>query len=122
MGKVLIVDDNIDILTVVQLILSFHGFAVKGISKWEEIFDEVENFKPDVILLDIALSGNDGRVLCQQIKSTQSGKNKPIIILFSAHHNLQNNYGQYMADDFISKPFDSNVLVNKLRYHSSAIN
>lgn len=122
MGKVLIVDDNIDILTVVQLILSFHGFAVKGISKWEQIFDEIDNYKPDVILLDIALNGNDGRVICQQIKSTQDGKNKPIIILFSAHHDLQYNFGQYMADDFIAKPFDSNVLVNKIKYHASSIN
>ena len=122
MRKVLIVDDNIDVLTVVQLVLRFHGFAVKGTTKWEDIFDEVDHFEPDVVLLDIALRGNDGRLLCKQIKSTENHKNKPTIILFSAHHNLQNNYDQYMADDFIAKPFDSKALVNKLKYHSSAVN
>ena len=116
MKKVLVVDDDKDILTVVKILLTMHGFNVEAISRWEEIFDRTENYKPDIILLDVALGGQDGRVLCKQIKSTAKTSHIPII-LFSANHGIVETYSDYLADDFIAKPFEISGLIDKLQMY-----
>jgi DNA-binding response OmpR family regulator len=110
MKKILVVDDDIDILTVVQLVIESHGFEVKAISKWQQIFPLIETFKPDLILLDVSLGTQDGRNICKQLKSANSTKHIAII-LFSANHNVQQSIPECLADSFISKPFDINDLI-----------
>jgi DNA-binding response OmpR family regulator len=61
MNKILVVDDDPDILTLVETILTMHNFSVKAILKWECIDNSLSNFKPDLVLLDVSLSGADGR-------------------------------------------------------------
>lgn len=117
MKKVLIVDDNLDILMVVQLILSANGFSVETISRWPLIYDRIENFTPDIILLDIALGDADGRDLCMKLKSDEKTSHIPII-LFSANYNLEQTFLEFRANDFISKPFETSYLVSKIREHA----
>ena len=61
MDKILVIDDDIEILNVVKLILTMDGFEVDTESRWEKTFYKIESFKPDLILLDISLGGEDGR-------------------------------------------------------------
>ncbi|MDB5224166.1 MAG: response regulator [Chitinophagaceae bacterium] len=110
MKRILIVDDDIDILTVVQLVLDANGFEVAAISKWQQIYTQIDTFKPDLILLDVSLGTQDGRNICKQIKSGNETKHISVI-LFSANHNVENNLSECMADSFISKPFDINNLI-----------
>ena len=110
MNKILVVDDDIDILTVVQLVLDSNGFEVVAISKWQEIYSQIESFKPDLILLDVSLGSQDGRNICRQLKTDAATKNI-LIILFSANHNIQKSISDCFADKFISKPFDINDLI-----------
>ena len=113
MSKILVVDDDLDILVVMEILLSMKGFEVDVTAKWENTFDKIETFKPDLILLDVLISGNDGRTLCKQLKSKSDTKHIPII-MFSAHPSAAATINEYGADDFIAKPFDVNDLLAKV--------
>jgi two-component system phosphate regulon response regulator PhoB len=111
MKRILVVDDDIDILTVVQLVLESNSFEVIAISKWQKIYSLIDTFNPDLILLDVSLGMQDGRNICKQLKTTVQTKNIPII-LFSANHNIDKSIKECLADNFISKPFDINDLID----------
>ncbi|HRN71240.1 MAG TPA: response regulator [Candidatus Woesebacteria bacterium] len=113
MAKVLIIDDDPDILEVLQLTLQMEGFETKTNTRGEELFSEVDHFKPDIILLDILLSGSDGRVLCKQLKSDSSTKNIPVILI-SALPKIKETLTEYGANDFIPKPFDIDDLLSRV--------
>ena len=113
MKRVLVVDDDIDILTVVHLILESHGLIVQSTPKWQEIFTRIVDFKPDLLLLDVSLGTQDGRNLCKQLKSQSDTKNLSVI-LFSANHNVLNTIPECLADGFIAKPFEIKYLINSI--------
>jgi DNA-binding response OmpR family regulator len=113
MKKVLIVDDDIDILTVVQMLLSMNNYKVKAISRWQEIDTSIRNFSPDLILLDVALSGADGREICRELKKSTDTRSIPVI-LFSAHYDLANNIRECMADGLVTKPFERSYLLETI--------
>jgi DNA-binding response OmpR family regulator len=115
MKKVLIVDDNSDILWVVETILKRYGFDVLSTLKGEEVMAKTKKYNPQLILLDVFLSGIDGIEVCNTLKSTPETKNIPII-MFSAHTNSQDLMKFCKADDFVAKPFDSNELVKKINF------
>ena len=110
MKKILVVDDDIDILTVVQLVLETNGFEVVAISNWQQIYTQIDIFKPDLILLDVSLGTQDGRNICKQLKSANNTKHISII-LFSANYNVEKSISECLADSFISKPFDIKDLI-----------
>jgi DNA-binding response OmpR family regulator len=110
MKRILVVDDDIDILTVVQLVLETNGFEVKAISNWQQIFTQIDDFIPDLILLDVSLGTQDGRNICKQLKSDTKTKHISVI-LFSANHNVEKSVPECLANSFISKPFDINDLI-----------
>lgn len=118
MKKVLIVDDDVDILEIVGLLLTRHGFWVTLLTNAREIFQTVKSVGPDVIVLDINIAGLDGRDICKRLKTNESVFNHIPIILFSAMHNLAETYPECDATDFISKPFDSHDLVEKIKKHA----
>lgn len=121
MLKVLVVDDDLDILAVMQLLLKMKGFEVEVTTKGEETFQKVDVFKPNLILLDVLLSGYDGRIICKQLKTQDNTRHIPII-MFSAHPSAAESIKEYGANDFIAKPFDVNELIskvnNQLVYHN----
>jgi DNA-binding response OmpR family regulator len=116
MSKILVVDDDIDILSVMEILLSMKGFDVEVISKGENTIPKIESFKPDLILLDVLISGHDGRAICKQLKANKSTSHIPVI-MFSAHPGAAATIGDYGADDFIAKPFDVNNLMQKVNSH-----
>lgn len=113
MSKILVVDDDVDILSVMEILLSMKGFEVQVTSKGENTFPKIESFKPDLILLDVLISGHDGRVICKQLKSNESTRHIPVI-MFSAHPGAAATIAEYGANDFIAKPFDVKNLMQKV--------
>jgi DNA-binding response OmpR family regulator len=113
MYKILVVDDDIDILSVMEILLSMKGFKVEVTAKGENTFPKITSFKPDLILLDVLISGFDGRVICKELKSNEETKNIPVI-MFSAHPGAASTIADYGADDFIAKPFDVTNLMEKV--------
>jgi DNA-binding response OmpR family regulator len=113
MSKILVIDDDLDILSVMEILLSMRGYNVEVTAKGENTFPKIETFKPDLILLDVLISGYDGRVICKQLKSNEETKLIPII-MFSAHPGAAATIADYGANDFISKPFDVDHLLKKV--------
>lgn len=113
MSKILVVDDDVDILSVMEMLLSMKGFEVQVTSKGENAFPKVESFKPDLILLDVLISGYDGRTICKQLKANKQTSHIPVI-MFSAHPGAAVSIADYGADDFIPKPFDVGNLMKKV--------
>lgn len=115
MKKVLIVDDNRDIIWVVETILKRYGFDVLSTLQGEDVIKKAKEYNPQVILLDVFLSGVDGIEICNSLKALPETKSIPVI-LFSAHTNKSDVMKFCKADDFLPKPFDTNQLVNKINY------
>jgi DNA-binding response OmpR family regulator len=115
MNRVLIVDDNTDILWVVEVILKRYGFEVLTTLRGEEVLSKTKSFSPQLILLDVFLSGVDGIDVCNILKSTPETKDIPVIMI-SAHTNFKEIKKFCKADDFIAKPFDANELVKKINH------
>ena len=113
MAKILIVDDDVDILSVLGILLSMKDFIVDVTSKGANTFSKIETFKPDLILLDVLLSGFDGRTICKQLKSNEQTRHIPVI-MFSAHPGAAAFITEYGANDFIAKPFDAVNLIEKV--------
>ena len=113
MTKILIIDDDPDVRTVMNILLKKQGYDVETASRKEEAILKLKEFKPAVVLLDVLLSGSDGRELCQEIKASSEHKNVPVI-MFSAHPGAAENIGSYGADDFIAKPINTDALLKKV--------
>lgn len=112
--KILVADDDTAILQVIKLILEESGYAVYAVSDGSKVVDQVNKTKPDVILLDIWMSGYDGRDLSQTLKAKKETKNIPIIVV-SAHNETERMAKEAGADGFISKPFDMDYLLETVR-------
>ncbi len=112
MGRILIIDDDPDIRTLVNLILKKQGFEVETASRQEEVFPMIASFDPEIILLDVLLSGADGRLICRQIKTTKELAHIPVLMC-SGHPGAMRK-GDYGADDFINKPFTAEFLLSKI--------
>ncbi len=111
MKKVLVVDDDPDILFIIQFLLDRFGFLVEQESNGAKVVGKVKQFEPGLILLDVNLPEVNGDEICKQLKSNPLTKHIPII-LFSAGLNLKDNYGHCEASDFLEKPFEPKVLVD----------
>ena len=117
MHRVLVVDDNIDILQIVKIILENYGFEVAVTPKGEETLSKTDTFNPQLILMDVFLSsGIDGRELCKILKSNSQTKDIPVI-LFSAQIKMDDGFASWGADDFIAKPFEVKELISKIKSH-----
>lgn len=114
MKKVLLIDDDESILDAISLILEDEGYLIKTTLKGEEAYHTVAEFMPDVILLDVLLSGKDGREICKNLKANPSLKHIPIILI-SAHPNAEKSIKTCGADYFLAKPFDTEILLKTVK-------
>ncbi len=115
MNRILIVEDNNDVLWVVKIVLKRYGFKVMAIPRGEDVMPKTKTFRPHLILLDVVLSGISGVDVCNELKANEKTKEIPII-MFSAHANMNDILKLSKPDDFIAKPFDVNELVKKIKY------
>lgn len=120
--KIYVVDDSPAILDSVKLMLNMEGYDVDNYEKGSEMFNSLQtsSTKPDVILMDMWLSGEDGRDICKMIKAHQDFKNIPVVIM-SASRGLGDSAIESGAIDFIPKPFDLGEIIEKIRYYSESL-
>jgi DNA-binding response OmpR family regulator len=112
--RILVVDDDTGILEVLTDILCEYNFDVKAISRGELVFDEANNYHPDLILMDVMLSGMDGRSICKSLKADPNFNQIPVILL-SANISAYNvMFDQGAPNDFIAKPFDMDNLIRRI--------
>jgi DNA-binding response OmpR family regulator len=113
MAKILVVDDNEDMLHILKLIFTSRNHEVLITDKGEETFDLITTFQPHLVCLDINLSGMDGRDICRHIKTTEETKHLPVMLI-SANLIKQVTLDESLADDFVPKPFDIHALMVKV--------
>jgi len=113
--KILIVDDDPDILEAVGMLLELEGFSVTTSTRGEDA-EKLKGNYPDLILLDVLLSGKDGRTIAKHLKQQTNTRNIPIVMM-SAHPSAHTTIKEYLADDFIPKPFELDHLVGTIKSH-----
>ncbi|HEY7416019.1 MAG TPA: response regulator transcription factor [Ktedonobacteraceae bacterium] len=116
--KILVVDDEPDILEFLQVILEEEGYQVVTSQKAE--FSEYlhNGALPHLILLDVLLSGKDGREIVKDLKRKAETRAIPVVMI-SAHPSAEETARTAGADDFLAKPFDIDVLLAKIAYFLS---
>jgi DNA-binding response OmpR family regulator len=112
--KVLIVEDERSIQEFISLNLKLSGFEVQEVSTGEAALVTYDNFKPEVVLLDVMLPGIDGFEVCKQIR--KSSPDVAIIMLTAKGQDIDKINGlEFGADDYIVKPFNPLELIARIR-------
>jgi DNA-binding response OmpR family regulator len=109
--KILLVDDNEDLLLITQIILKGQGYEIFLARTIEEAERKIKIHQPALLLLDVCIGDDDGRLFCQKIK-TSSELSHLRVILMSGDDSEENRMS--IADEFLSKPFDFNELLTKV--------
>ncbi len=109
--KIMIADDDASILEAMQLMLEDAGYEVITTEDGQAVQDMKEDF-PDVLFLDIWMSGQDRKDICKHLKAQEQTKQKPIIIC-SANKDIEHIANEACADDFLAKPFEMNEVLAK---------
>ncbi len=107
--RILIFDDDVDILSICSYILEDQGWDVHTSPHCNDIVNTVRNVQPNVILMDNWIPDSGGVIATQALKKEQDLKNIPVIY-FSANNDIQTLASQAGADTFLEKPFDLNEL------------
>ncbi|HEY0175496.1 MAG TPA: response regulator [Pedobacter sp.] len=114
MNRILVVEDDPDLLEVVQLILEENNYKVFPLMTGRPIFRIIDEFKPDLVLMDIKLDGMDGRAIFKEIRSREQTSHLPVILTsggFSEDYIMREHL---FADDYLEKPFEMSVLLKKI--------
>lgn len=109
----MVADDDAAILDATTLFLEMKGYTVIPVDKGD-VFSSCAEKNPDLLLLDIWMSGVDGRDVCRRIKEDKRTKNIPVI-LFSAGNDVKMSALNAGANGFIEKPFDVADLLTTLK-------
>lgn len=113
--KIMVIDDDESILEVMRIVLEDEGYEVETSVNVQPL-QRVNGNLPDLILLDVLLSGEDEIEVCKRLKSQEKTKDIPIILL-SAHSSASKTAQDCGADAFLDKPFDLDVLVEMVKEH-----
>jgi DNA-binding response OmpR family regulator len=111
--KILVIDDDPSIVEVIKLILEDEQFEVATIPNDQSIKEFLSTIKPDLVLLDVWIGGQDGREIVQFIRSEPHLIGVPIIMV-SAKNDLRTVAESVHADDYLAKPFDIKELCSKI--------
>jgi len=119
--KILLVDDEPDILKVVIFRQKASGYQVVAASDGSEAFEAAEREKPDLIMLDVNMPVMDGIQALEKLKSDEGTKNIPVIMLTAKTQSQDIEKAMSLgANDYIGKPFDHMVLLGKIKNILSA--
>lgn len=115
-NKILVVDDEKDILDLVEYNLKQEGYKVTCVLTGEEALDSIREKKPDLILLDLMLPGVDGFEVCRQLKRDEQTRDIPVVMLTAKGEDIDVVTGLELgADDYIVKPFSPRILIARIR-------
>jgi two-component system response regulator ResD len=116
-SKIMVVDDEPNIVEVIRLYLEHAGFQPVLLHRGRGVVEAVQREQPDLVLLDIMLPDSSGFELCQSIRALDGGTGQvPIIFLSAKGESIDKLRGFTLGvDDYIVKPFDPNELIARIR-------
>lgn len=109
--RLLIIDDDIDLLMLLERRLLKEGYKVEAAASLPEAEEVINSFKPHLVLLDINVNGEDGRQLCWKLKKETANKAVKVIII-SGYDYSAGRAVLFGADDLLPKPFHFDYLLN----------
>jgi two-component system response regulator VicR len=115
--RVLVIEDDSSLCELLAELFIDEGYQFKIRQDADQIFFVVDQFKPDVILLDYMLPSTNGGEVCSQLKGDEKTKKIPVII-YSAVSKQLLPLDEYKCDSFLAKPFDINDLVRTIAKHT----
>jgi len=114
--KILVVDDEEDILELVRYNLTKEGFQVECALSGEEALAKLKELHADLILLDLMLPGMDGLEVCRRIKRSSATEKVPVIMLTAKGEDADIVTGLELgAEDYVTKPFSPRVLLARIK-------
>jgi DNA-binding response OmpR family regulator len=118
--KILVVDDEADLVETVRFVLELQGFNVLVSYNGEDALNQARKEIPDLILLDIMLPKLDGYKVCRLLKFDERYKHIPILMLTAKTQDKDKIIGRETgADEYITKPFEMDELIEKVKFHLS---
>lgn len=116
MAKVLVVDDEPNIVLSLEFLMEQAGFEVVTAEDGEQALARVKDDQPDLLLLDISLPGISGFDVLERLRSEEATAQLPIIMLTAHGRDVEREKGMALgADDYITKPFSTQSLVEKVK-------
>ena len=114
--KILIVDDEPNIIVPLQFLMEQNGYDVLIAQSGEEAIESIQQYLPDLILLDIMLPGIDGFEVCEIVRLNPEWRHTRIIFLTAKGQEVDRAKGMVLgADAYITKPFSNAEIVEKVK-------
>ncbi len=114
-NKILIADDEPDILEIIEFNLQAQGYDVTTAKNGDEAFEKAKQVKPDLIILDIMMPGKNGIEVCKMLRMIPAFKQTLIVFLTALSDETTEIKGlETGADDYLTKPISPKVLVSKI--------
>lgn len=114
-GKVLVVDDEVNITQILEFSIGSEGYEVLSASNGEEAVEKARREQPDLIILDIMMPRIDGYETCRILKSNPLTKNIPVVLLTAKGRDIDKRLGYEVgATDYIIKPFSPSKLIERI--------
>lgn len=116
---ILAVDDQVELLNLLDLMMSFQGYEVKTSQNAENLIDILHEVTPDIIFMDVNMRNINGAMLCTLLKANKTTVNIPIVLV-SGVDNLEQLALEAGADAFIGKPFNTEEIEAVLNKYGAA--
>jgi len=114
--KILVVDDEVDLVETVRFPLEMEGFDVLVSYNGEDALNQARKENPDLIILDLMLPKLDGYKVCRLLKFDERYKHIPILMLTAKTQEKDKILGKETgADEYITKPFEMDYLMEKVK-------
>lgn len=110
-NKILIVDDELDVIKFLSYNFKKNGYEVEGAANGMEGIHKVKAFNPDVIIADIMMPVMDGIIMCRLLKNHELHKNIPLIFLSATQDDYQAMNAAMTGDDYVPKPVKFTILL-----------
>nr|WP_068889650.1 response regulator [Pedobacter panaciterrae] len=111
--NILIIENDDGLVELLEELFNYEGYHVRCYKETDDVFSLMEDFTPDIVLLDYLLPGINGGEVCAQLKREPSTKHIPVVI-FSAYSQVLLSLGSYGCNAFISKPFELTSLLDQI--------
>ncbi len=114
--RILLVEDEANILEAIGFILTRDGWDVQGHGKGETALAEIERVNPDVLVLDIMLPGRSGLDILRELRARAATRDLPVLLLTAKGQTKDREQAMALgANAFLTKPFSNDELVSTVR-------
>ena len=119
--QILVIDDDPDIGNILRMTLEYKGFSTSILKSAANCESYIRTNNISLVIMDLLISGSYGVDICRVLKADEGLSSIPVIMM-SAHPDAERLCVEAGADDFIAKPFDVTVVIDKVKTHLANIN